>query len=320
MAEAFLLAPETKVIVCGRRKERLDDFVAKFGSDRVTAYEIDGTKLQELKEWTRKVVEENPDLNAIILNSGIQVGCRYLCVRAAKSRVRAVWTLVLTPTPPQRPTNFLDASKIDLNQMDDEITTNYTSFLHLIVHFLPHLQSLSLKGESAHIAVVTSGLALVPLPMCANYCATKAALRVLVIRFWLLFKANPVYVNLRHHLVLSIREQLTTAYPNLHIIEIFPPLVASELHDHKHQPHLAFDKMPASQRESLNEMPVDEFIVELFEGFAKGHRDIPVGTSKGAFEKLETGARFKLLDLMRPRYRAMLEPWLGMGPAAEDSK
>ncbi len=69
-----MLSPDTKVIICGRRKERLDDFVAKFGSERVTAYEVDGTKLDALKEWTRKVVEEHPDLNAVILNSGIQVG------------------------------------------------------------------------------------------------------------------------------------------------------------------------------------------------------------------------------------------------------
>lgn len=67
----------------------------------------------------------------------------------------------------------MNPSEIDLNALDDELATNYTSFLHLIVHFLPHLQSVSKSGQEAYLAVVTSGLALVPIPTCANYCASK---------------------------------------------------------------------------------------------------------------------------------------------------
>lgn len=66
----------------------------------------------------------------------------------------------------------------------------------------------------------------------------------------------------------------------------------------------------------MGEMAVDEFIVELFAGFEKGARDIPIGTSKMSFEKLEHGTRFKLLELMRPRFRGMMEKWLGVTGSA----
>ncbi|KAI8999927.1 short chain dehydrogenase/ reductase-like protein [Hyaloraphidium curvatum] len=243
LAEAFLVAPTTKVIVTGRRQERLDEMTSKYG-DRVRAYPLDGSRLAELGPWCKKVVEENPDLNAVILNAGLQ-----------------------------RQTNFLDPSSISLDELDAEVDTNYTSFLHMIVHFLPHLQGLAKAGTDSYLAVVTSGLALVPLPACANYCATKAAL---------------------HHLILAIREQLSDPFPNLHVIEILPPLVASELHDHKHQPTLAFDKMSAEDRGKLAEMPVDEFVASVFAGFAKGERDIAVGNTAASFEKLEVGTRFKV--------------------------
>lgn len=76
MAESFLVSPLTKVIVTGRRKDRLHELVSKFGSERCIAYEVDGTKTGELKEWTERVVKENPELNAVILNSGIQVSAQ----------------------------------------------------------------------------------------------------------------------------------------------------------------------------------------------------------------------------------------------------
>lgn len=53
---------------------------------------------------------------------------------------------------------------------------------------------------------MSSGLGLVPLVRCANYCASKAAL---------------------HHFVLVLREQLKES--KIKIIEIFPPAVQSML-------------------------------------------------------------------------------------------
>lgn len=53
----------------------------------------------------------------------------------------------------------------------------------------------------------TSGLALVPIVRCANYCASKAAL---------------------HHYILCLREQLRGSSVN--VVELFPPAVQSMLH------------------------------------------------------------------------------------------
>ena len=58
----------------------------------------------------------------------------------------------------------------------------------------------------ADVAVsTTSGLALIPMLRCANYCASKAAL---------------------HHFILCLREQLKDS--KVKIIELFPPAVQSE--------------------------------------------------------------------------------------------
>ena len=51
----------------------------------------------------------------------------------------------------------------------------------------------------------TSGLALVPISRCANYCASKAAL---------------------HHFILCLRRQLKDS--KIKVIEIYPPAVQSQ--------------------------------------------------------------------------------------------
>jgi len=52
----------------------------------------------------------------------------------------------------------------------------------------------------------TSGLALIPLPRCANYSASKAAL---------------------HSFILCLREQLKSS-PQIKVVELFPPAVQSK--------------------------------------------------------------------------------------------
>jgi short-subunit dehydrogenase involved in D-alanine esterification of teichoic acids len=90
------------------------------------------------------------------------------------------------------------------------MNTNYIAPLHLVKAFLPHLQS---HSSPTSLIFTTSGLALVPILRCANYCASKAAL---------------------HHLILVLREQLRGS--NVGVVEILPPAVRTELHDEKHQP------------------------------------------------------------------------------------
>ena len=90
-----------------------------------------------------------PGIDAVFLNSGIQ-----------------------------RTLDFTKPTEIDIGRTVQELGTNYTSYLYLITYLLPQLQSRAPKP--AALVGVSSGLALIPLPRCANYCATKAALHSLL--------------------------------------------------------------------------------------------------------------------------------------------
>lgn len=109
----------------------------------------------------------------------------------------------------QRGINFTRPADIDPLLVQQEINTNYTSYVLLTAAFLPHLRARA--PEAGALVAVSSGLALVPLPRCANYCATKAAL---------------------HSLVWSLRAQLKADPGSAHIsvVEIVPPAVQVQLH------------------------------------------------------------------------------------------
>jgi len=112
----------------------------------------------------------------------------------------------------------------------------------------------------------TSGLALVPLPRCPNYNATKAAL---------------------HQFILSIRRQLQDT--SVTVIELFPPAVQTELHDAKHQPSI--------QNGRAIGITIDEFMETAWEGIVKGKEEIPVGFVVGALEKID-GPRKEMMNHM----------------------
>ena len=61
--------------------------------------------------------------------------------------------------------------------MTTETTTNYLSPTHTALLFLPHLRALSARGTPTAVILVSSGLALVPIPRVPNYGATKAAIQ-----------------------------------------------------------------------------------------------------------------------------------------------
>lgn len=151
----------------------------------------------------------------------------------------------------QRGLDFSKPEEIDLDTVYSEFNTNYLSYVHLTKYFLPFLQK---QSVSSAITFVTSGLALIPLPRCPNYCASKAAL---------------------HHLILSMRHQLEGS--NVKIIEILPPAVQTELHDAKHQPDI---------KDGGNiGMPLDEFTAEAWKGLVSGKEQIPVGMSVRPYEE-----------------------------------
>lgn len=138
----------TSVIVVGRRKDRLDDFVnqyGKVGGATVDSEVFDITNLKAIPDFAAKLFQKHPDLDCVFINSGVQ---RYVD-----------WT---------RPEN------VDLDTIEIETLTNYTAVLHLTKAFLPYLQQQAPKETS--IIYTTSGLALIPTTHAINYCATKAAL------------------------------------------------------------------------------------------------------------------------------------------------
>lgn len=141
--------------------------------------------------------------------------------------------------------------------MQTEFTTNYLSVIHLAMAFLPHLQECS-KQAPTGIAFTTSGLSLVPLMRCANYCATKAAL---------------------HQWILVFREQCRNAgYSDLRVVELLPPAVQTELHDQKHQPDI-------DNGRSIG-MPLDEFTEAAWKGLSAGKEQVPVGQmSEGPYSQ-----------------------------------
>lgn len=190
-----------------------------------------------------RITSTYPSLDTIILNAGIQ-----------------------------RSVDFTSPATISLSNVSAELTTNYLAPLHLITHFLPHLQSLrgvdtTSTTESkprGHIILVSSGLALVPIPRCPNYCATKSAL---------------------HSLSWTLRAQLAAhdASSHLRVIEVVPPAVRTELHSQ--QPDLV-----AAGQTSFG-MPLDEFTDETWKALEDGKLDeIIVGPAKN-FAHVETEKR-----------------------------
>ncbi|KAF4302684.1 Short-chain dehydrogenase/reductase SDR [Botryosphaeria dothidea] len=215
------------VVAVGRRKENLDAFVSKHGSGKASSVVFDITDLKGIPKFYDDVTKAHPDIDSVFLNSGIQRGM-----------------------------NFTKPDKIDLNTFDLELTTNYTSFIHLTKYFLPFLQK---QSKPTSIIYTTSGLALAPINFCPNYCATKAAL---------------------HHFILVLRQQMKDGgFNNLKVIEVFPPAVQTELHDADKQPYIENGRQLG--------MPLADFLSETWEGLSNGKEQIPVGTSHMSFDSWE---------------------------------
>lgn len=140
-AEEFL-KEGNKVIITGRREERLKEIKARFPEIITKVSDVsDAGQRVELVDWIR---HSYPDTNILINNAGVQL------ITDLKSEV-------------------------DLNRIGTEIETNFTAPVHLSSLFVEHLSD----NENAAIINITSGLAFVPIAAMAIYCATKAAMHSL---------------------------------------------------------------------------------------------------------------------------------------------
>jgi uncharacterized oxidoreductase len=138
-----LVRRENTVIICGRRRERLQ--AAKKRIPELHVRVCDVSRAASRRALVRWLAEEFPALNVLVNNAGIQ-----------------------------RVIDFRRGER-DLENTDEEIATNLTAPLHLAAMLIPRLAR---KKESA-IVNVSSGLAFTPLAAVPVYCATKAALHSL---------------------------------------------------------------------------------------------------------------------------------------------
>ncbi|KAI1174581.1 hypothetical protein F4777DRAFT_589150 [Nemania sp. FL0916] len=170
------------VVAVGRNKDRLSELEAKYGPKKVAVEILDISHLKVLGEWSKRMLTTYPSIDCVFLNAGFQ-----------------------------QVVDFTNPSSITLDKIDSEVTTNYLSSIHIITHFLPHL--ISRNPKPTGIVLVSSSLALVPMPLVANYCATKAAV---------------------HSLAWSLRAQLAGRANgktnHIRVVEVLPPAVKTELH------------------------------------------------------------------------------------------
>ena len=142
LARRFLQAG-SRVIVCGRRREKLDE-AARACPGLVTQVADIASETDRVALWDW-ATREFPDLNVLVNNAGIQ---RY-------------------PT----------LGETDWASMREEIITNFDAAVHLISLVIPHLR----QRPAAAIMNVTSGLAFVHMARAPIYSATKAALHSLTL-------------------------------------------------------------------------------------------------------------------------------------------
>lgn len=137
-----LLQLGAKVIVTGRDINKLKQTKERYPS--VDIIQSDISKPEEIVDLYAQVTAKFPDLNIIINNAGIM-----------------------------KSVELID-QHVNIDNVADEIQTNFIGTVRMIHQFLPHLMT---KKNSA-IVNITSGLAFIPFTISPIYCGTKAGVHV----------------------------------------------------------------------------------------------------------------------------------------------
>ncbi|MFC5471005.1 SDR family oxidoreductase [Cohnella suwonensis] len=128
-----------KVIISGRRKERLEETLK--ANPGMSALELNVQDPASVQATAEQLIEEYPDLNVLFNNAGIML--------------------------------FDDAAGvIDEDVLVSTVTTNLLGPIRMTSALIEHLKS----KEEAFVINTTSSLGFVPLAITAVYSATKAAL------------------------------------------------------------------------------------------------------------------------------------------------
>ncbi|MDQ0046726.1 putative oxidoreductase [Paenibacillus polymyxa] len=128
-----------KVIIAGRRKERLEETIK--ANPGMSAVELNVQDPASIKAVAKQLIEEYPDVNVLVNNAGI--------IQSDDA-----------------------AGVIDEDVLVSTVTTNLLGPIRLTSAFIEHLKS----KEEAVVINTTSILGFVPLATTAVYSATKAAL------------------------------------------------------------------------------------------------------------------------------------------------
>jgi uncharacterized oxidoreductase len=178
-----LLQRGNTVIITGRDQGRLDAMKRDF--PRIHAFKSDISDPAAIAALRDRVLQQFPELDTLINNAGIM-----------------------------RKLSF--GQDEPLQDVTREIEINLSGPVRMIQEFLPHLKS----RPASLIVNVSSGLAFIPLPAAAVYCATKAAL---------------------HSFTQSLRIQLRGT--NVTVIELAPPAVQTPLIDREWSDEMAGQKL-----------------------------------------------------------------------------
>jgi uncharacterized oxidoreductase len=130
---------QNKVIICGRREERLKEISGEYPGMITRACDV--SHADERTDFFNWIASAHPDANILINNAGVQ------------------YAFDFTHQP-------------DMKKISEEIETNLAAPIHLCALFAEHLAA----KERAAIINISSGLAFVPIAFMPVYCATKAAI------------------------------------------------------------------------------------------------------------------------------------------------
>jgi uncharacterized oxidoreductase len=157
IAEAFYRS-KSKVIICGRDREKLATVEEKF--PEIIALQCDVGDARQRQNLAAEVLRRFPNLDILVNNAGIQ---RYIDLKKGYD---------------------------ELKSGEDEIAINFVATVELTALFISHL----IKRPSAAVINVSSGLGFMPMLDTPIYNATKAAIHTysLVLRQQL--KDTPVKV------------------------------------------------------------------------------------------------------------------------------
>jgi len=115
-----LVQEGSKVIIVGRRQDRIDTFVQKHGSARAGGIKFNISDLERVDEFFSKATEAYPDIDCVFLNAG-----------------------TVTPITLAQPEN------VKLEVFHSQMMVNFTALVDITMKFLPFL--MSKKSETSLI-------------------------------------------------------------------------------------------------------------------------------------------------------------------------